>query len=73
MDQIMPPELNDLEFEALRRLAIHPGTSIIPYRIQARLRDIGYTRDILGKIVLTEDGWQRLAMSRGRTSTSHRA
>jgi hypothetical protein len=73
MDQIMPPELNDLELEALRRLAVHPGTSFIPYRIHARLRDIGYTRDILGSIVLTEDGWQRVAMSKGRTSTAHPA
>jgi|tagenome__1003787_1003787.scaffolds.fasta_scaffold18694892_1 hypothetical protein len=73
MDQILPPELSDFEFEALRRLAVHPGTSFIPYRIQARLSDIGYTRDILGSIVLTEDGWQRLAMSKRRISTSHRA
>jgi hypothetical protein len=26
MDQILPPELNDLEFEALRQLAAHPTT-----------------------------------------------
>ena len=73
MDQIIPPELSDLEFEALRRLAVHPGTSLIPYRIQARLTDIGYTRDILGNLVLTEEGWQRLATSKGPTSTSQRA
>jgi len=26
MDQILPPELNDFEFEALRQLAAHPIT-----------------------------------------------
>ena len=72
MDQILPPELNDSEFEAMRRLAVHPETTYIPYRIQARLKDIGYATDVLGSIVLTEYGWRRLAMGSVRTSTSHR-
>ena len=73
MDQILPPELNDLEFEAMRQLAVHPATTYIPYRVQARLKDVGYTTDVLGSIVLTEYSWQRLATDSVRTSTSHRA
>jgi hypothetical protein len=59
MDQILPPELNSFEFEALRQLAAHPTTHHIPSRIQSRLRDIGYAREVSGRIVLTEDGLQR--------------
>jgi len=38
MDQILPPELNDFEFEALRLIAAHPATR----RIQSRFKEIGY-------------------------------
>jgi hypothetical protein len=61
MDQILPPELNDLEFEALRQLAAHPITHHIPSRIQSRLKDIGYAKEVLGGIVLTKDGLQRIS------------
>src|ERR1700681_1294999 len=61
MDQILPPELNDLEFEALRQLAAHPTTHHIPSRIQSRLKDIGYAKEVLGGIVLTKDGLQRIS------------
>jgi hypothetical protein len=61
MDQILPPELNDLEFEALRQLAAHPATRRIPSRIQSRLKDIGYAKEVLGGVVLTKDGLQRIS------------
>lgn len=62
MDQILPPELNDLEFEALRQLAAHPTTHHIPSRIQSRLKDIGYAKEVLdGDIVLTKDGLKRIS------------
>ena len=64
MDQILPPELNDLEFEALRQLAVHPTTHHIPSRIQSRLRDIGYAEQVLGGIVMTKDGLQRISEGR---------
>jgi hypothetical protein len=60
MDQILPPELNDLEFEALRQFAAHPATRHVPSRIQSRLKDIGYAKEVLGGIVLTKDGLQRV-------------
>jgi hypothetical protein len=61
MDQILPPELNDLEFEALRQLAAHPTTRHIPFGIESRLKDIGYVKEVLGGIVLTKDGLQRIS------------
>ena len=64
MDQILPPELNDLEFEALRQLAAHPATCHIPSGIESRLKDIGYAKEVLGGIVLTRDGLQRISQSK---------
>jgi hypothetical protein len=61
MDQILPPDLNDLEFEALRQLAAHPASRRIPSRIQSRLKDIGYAKEVLGGLVVTEDGLQRIS------------
>jgi hypothetical protein len=64
MDQILPPELNDLEFEALRQLAAHPATCRIPAGIESRLKDIGYAKEVLGGIVLTSDGLQRISQGK---------
>jgi hypothetical protein len=64
MDQILPPELNDLEFQALREIAAHPAAYHVPSTIQSRLKNIGYVKDVLGGLVLTDDGLQRIAMSK---------
>ena len=50
MDQILPPELNAFEFETLRQIAVHPAS-----------QDIGYVKKVLGGLVLTDDGLQRIA------------
>jgi hypothetical protein len=62
MDQILPPKLNDLELEALREIAVHPASHHVPLRVQSRLRDIGYAKEVLGEIVVTDDGLERIAM-----------
>ena len=69
MDQILPPKLTDLEFEALRPVAAHPATRHIPYRVQSRLKDIGYAKEVLGGIVLTDDGLRRIAIDREHVRT----
>jgi hypothetical protein len=61
MDQILPPTLTDIELDALRQIAAHPVTLHIPAHIRSRLMDIGYTKEVLGAIVLTDDGLQRIA------------
>ena len=66
MDQIIPPKLTDFELEALRQIAAHPTPCHIPYRVQSRLRDIGYAKEVLGGLVLTDDGLQRIAIDRER-------
>jgi hypothetical protein len=66
MDQILPPELTDLELEALRQIAAHPVSHRIPSRVQSRLKDIGYAKEVLGGLILTDDGLQRIAIDRER-------
>jgi hypothetical protein len=56
-----PPQLSEVELEALRQIAVHPVTSHIPARVQSRLKDIGYAKQVLGDLVLTDDGLQRIA------------
>lgn len=68
MDQILPPELTDLELEAVRQVAVHPATCRIPYQVQSRLKDIGYAKEVLGGFVLTDDGLERIAIDRERVS-----
>jgi hypothetical protein len=62
MDQILPPKLDDMELEALREIAVHPASHHAPPRVQSRLKDIGYAREVLGDLVLTDDGLQRAAL-----------
>jgi hypothetical protein len=57
-------QLTDLELEALRQIAEHPATRNIPDRVQSRLKDIGYAKEVLGGLVLTDDGLQRIAIDR---------
>jgi hypothetical protein len=68
MDQILPPKLTDLELEALRQIAEHPATRKIPYRVQSRLKDIGYAKEVLGGLVLTDDGLLRIAIARDHSA-----
>lgn len=62
MDQILPPELSDAELEAMEEIAVHPATHHVAPHVQARLKDVGYAREVLGEVVLTEDGLQRIAV-----------
>jgi hypothetical protein len=68
MDQILPPKLTDLELEALRQIAVHPATCHIPYQVQSRLKDFGYAKEVLGGLVLTDDGLERIAIDREHVS-----
>jgi hypothetical protein len=71
MDQILPPELNDLELEALREIAVHPASHHTPLRVESRLKDIGYAKEVLGDLVLTDDGLRRVAVDAPRNSLNN--
>ena len=64
MNQILPPEPNAFEIEALRQIAAHPASHHVPSGVQSRLKDIGYVKEVLGGLVLTNDGLQRIAMDK---------
>ena len=64
MDQILPPTLDNAELEALRDIAVHPATHHAPLRVQSRLKDIGYAKEVPGDLVLTDDGLQRAALDK---------
>ena len=57
---------------ALRQIAEHPATSHIPAHVQSRLEDVGYAKEVLGGLVLTDDGLQRIAIDRERILGSSR-
>jgi hypothetical protein len=73
MDQILPPELNELELAALREIAVHPASHHIPFPVESRLKDIGYAKEVLGDLVLTDDGLQRAAAEDDRQQASQTA
>jgi hypothetical protein len=35
---------------------VYPASHHVPLRVQSRLRDIGYAKEVLGDIVVTDDG-----------------
>jgi hypothetical protein len=70
MDQILPPQLDDLELEALREIAVHPASHHTPLHVESRLKDIGYAKEVLGDLVLTDDGLRRVAADRSTSTPS---
>ena len=64
MDQILPPELTDAELEAMKEIAVHPATHHVALGVQTRLKDVGYAKDVLGEVVLTKDGLERVAVNK---------
>jgi len=64
MDQILPPKLDDMELDALREIAVHPASHHAPLRVQSRLKDIGYAKEVFGDLVLTDDGRRRAALDK---------
>jgi len=45
---------------------VHPAARHIPDRVQSRLKDIGYAKEVSGGIVLADDGLRRSAIDRER-------
>jgi hypothetical protein len=68
MDQTLPPELSAFELECLHQMAAHPASHHVPSSVQSRLKDIGYVKEVLGAVVVTDDGLQRIASNKSLTS-----
>jgi len=41
---------------------VHPASHHTPLRVESRLKDIGYAKEVLGDLVLTDDGLRRVAV-----------
>jgi hypothetical protein len=44
-------------------------TALGAHHVQSRLKDVGYAKEVLGGLVLTDDGLRRIAIDRERIRT----
>jgi hypothetical protein len=49
-------------------MAAHPASHHVPPRVQSRFKDIGYVKEVLGALVVTDDGLQRIALNKSLMS-----
>jgi hypothetical protein len=50
------------ELAALKALAIGPPSRAIQGELQSRLLQLGYFEDVLGNLVVTDEGLKRIAL-----------
>jgi hypothetical protein len=62
MGQFLPDPLTREEFAALKQIGDgrEPGT--IPAKIRERLILIGYVKEVLGGLIVTDEGMKRIVM-----------
>ena len=63
----------DTDRPVLSKAKFQARTGHIPYPVQSRLKDIGYVKEVLGGLVLTDDGFQRIAIDRECVRTFFKA
>jgi hypothetical protein len=62
MDKTRPEPLTKEEFAALKRMGGYfPANAPPPIQIQQRLVLLGYAKEILGGLILTDAGLQKVA------------
>ena len=59
-----PEPLSRDEFSALMGVSVSPPSRTMPAEIQSRLLKLGYIEDVLGNLVITDDGVKRIALGR---------
>jgi hypothetical protein len=59
-----PEPLSSDEFAALMTVSVSPPSRSIAGDIQSRLLDLGYIEDVLGNLVVTDDGVKRIALGK---------
>jgi hypothetical protein len=60
----MPEVLTKEEFRALKQIGDARERGTIPAKIRDRLILIGYAEEVLGNLVITEDGMMRIVMGK---------
>jgi hypothetical protein len=61
MGKTRPEPLTTEEFAVLKRIGYFPAKALPPKQIQQRLVLLGYAKEILGGLVLTDAGLQKIA------------
>jgi hypothetical protein len=64
MPKSNPEPLSRDEFAALMTVSVSPPSRSIPGDIQSRLLELGYIEDVLGNLVVTDDGVKRIALGK---------
>ena len=64
MVKFMPDPLSREEFETLKQIGVLPVKVQAANRSEKRLVLLGFAEEVLGLLVLTEDGMMRISMGR---------
>ena len=64
MPQVLPAPLTSGEFATLKVIGIGPIPRAVPTQIQAQLIKLGYVKDVMGTLSITDDGMRRLAIGK---------
>jgi hypothetical protein len=62
MPKSTPEPLSSDEFAALKAVSISLPSPAIPAEIESRLLQLGYIEEVLGNLVLTDEGVKRIAL-----------
>jgi hypothetical protein len=57
----MDIHLSDDEFATLKQLSLSFARGTVPSRISDRLKSLGYANEIMGNLIITDNGSARLA------------
>jgi hypothetical protein len=60
----MPETLTKEEFKALKQIGDARAEGTIPTKTRNRLIEIGYAKEVLGGLVITEEGMLRIVMGK---------
>jgi hypothetical protein len=62
MPKSTPESLSSDEFAALKAVRVSLPSPAISSEIESRLLQLGYIEEVLGNLVLTDDGMKRIAI-----------
>jgi hypothetical protein len=64
MPKSTPEPLSSAEFAASKDVSVSPPSRAILGRIQSQLLRLGYVQEVLGNLVIADDGIERLALGK---------
>jgi hypothetical protein len=64
MSKLAPEPLSSDEFATLKAVSVSPLSRAVPGPIQSQLLRLGYVAEVLGNLVITDDGIRRLALGK---------